>query len=203
MNPPLVGMPQTVWSGVVHDVATAQLNTKTRMLEAEVVEPLRYGCVTWTLSETLRQAPTGHHQVLLRAIAFSAPTTYGPQHPLARQGPQDDMVQQNKNERPQTVALCEGVGVAKQGSVPQSGDDRDDVRGGGCRIRSTTDEIKTMSRGQPPSVCSHRGTPKHFPFAFGVESVTLATAANIGGIWKGLSMQPNGSWTGRTRGSRR
>ena len=44
---------------------------KLRMLKAEVMEILRYGCVTWTLGKEHSAAlRTAHHRFLLRIIGF-------------------------------------------------------------------------------------------------------------------------------------
>ena len=45
------------------------LNIKIRMVKAEAVEALLYGCVTWTTrQEHYRKLRTVHHRVLLRII---------------------------------------------------------------------------------------------------------------------------------------
>ena len=44
---------------------------KLRMLKAEVMENLLYGCVTWTFGkEHFAQPRTAHHMFLLRIIGF-------------------------------------------------------------------------------------------------------------------------------------
>ena len=44
---------------------------KLRMLKAEVMETLLYGCVTWTLGkEHFAELRTAHHRFLLRIIGF-------------------------------------------------------------------------------------------------------------------------------------
>ena len=54
----------------LYDRKTAPISLKARMLKAEVIETLLYGCVTWTLgaehSATLRTV----YQVFLRVIGF-------------------------------------------------------------------------------------------------------------------------------------
>ena len=49
----------------------AQFTLKVRMLKAEVMETLLYGCVTWTLGqEHFAELRTTHHNLLLRIIGF-------------------------------------------------------------------------------------------------------------------------------------
>ena len=49
----------------------ALLTLKVRMLKAEVMETLLYGCVTWTLGkEYFTDLRTAHHRFLLRIIGF-------------------------------------------------------------------------------------------------------------------------------------
>ena len=44
---------------------------KVRMIKAEVMETLLYGCVTWTLGkEHFAELRTAHHRFLLRIIGF-------------------------------------------------------------------------------------------------------------------------------------
>lgn len=53
----------------LYDMATASFTLKVRMLKAEVMETLLYGCVTWTLGqEHFAKLPT--HQLFLRIIGF-------------------------------------------------------------------------------------------------------------------------------------
>ena len=56
----------------LYDRPTAPLQLKVRMLKAEVLETLLYGCMTWTLGqEHYAKLRTVHHQLLLRTISFS------------------------------------------------------------------------------------------------------------------------------------
>ena len=49
----------------------APFTLKVRMLKAEVMEPLLYGCVTWTLGkEHFAELRTAHHRFLLRIIGI-------------------------------------------------------------------------------------------------------------------------------------
>ena len=55
----------------LYDRTSAPLRLKIRMLKAEVIETLLYGCVTWTLcAKHFAKLRTAHHQVLLRVIGF-------------------------------------------------------------------------------------------------------------------------------------
>ena len=55
----------------MYDMQAAPFALKLRMLKAEVIETLMYGCVTWTLGkEDLAELRTAHHRFLLRIIGF-------------------------------------------------------------------------------------------------------------------------------------
>lgn len=55
----------------LYDMKTARLSLKVRMLKAEVIETLLYGCMTWTLSaQHFARLRSVHHQILLRVIGF-------------------------------------------------------------------------------------------------------------------------------------
>ena len=55
----------------LYDKTTAPLSLKVRMLKAEVIGTLLYGCVTWTLSAPHFARPRSvHHQLLLQVIGF-------------------------------------------------------------------------------------------------------------------------------------
>ena len=55
----------------LYDMEDATFTLKVRMLKAEVMETLLYGCVTWTLGqEHFAELRTAHHTLLLRIIGF-------------------------------------------------------------------------------------------------------------------------------------
>ena len=55
----------------VYDTEAAPFALKLRMLKAEVMETLLYGCVTWTLGkEHFAELRTAHHRFLLRITGF-------------------------------------------------------------------------------------------------------------------------------------
>ena len=55
----------------LYDMEAAPFALKLRMLKAEVMETLLYGCVTWTLGkEHFAELRTAHHRFLLRIIGF-------------------------------------------------------------------------------------------------------------------------------------
>ena len=55
----------------LYDLEAAPFALKVRMLEAEVMETLLYGCVPWTLGkEHFAELRTAHHRFLLRIIGF-------------------------------------------------------------------------------------------------------------------------------------
>ena len=55
----------------LYDMEDAPFTLKVRMLKAEVMETLLYGCVTWTLGqEHFAELRTAHHNLLLRIIGF-------------------------------------------------------------------------------------------------------------------------------------
>ena len=55
----------------LYDMEAAPFALNLRMLKAEVVETLLYGCVTWTLGkEHFAELRTAHHRFFLRIIGF-------------------------------------------------------------------------------------------------------------------------------------
>ena len=60
-----VGMLQTMRSIALYGMTTAPLRVKVRMLKAEVIETLLYGCVTWTFGVT--------NHATLRAMRLDVP----------------------------------------------------------------------------------------------------------------------------------
>ena len=57
----------------LYDMESAPFALKLRMQEAEMMETLLYGCVTWTLGkEHFTELRTAHHKFLLRVMASSA-----------------------------------------------------------------------------------------------------------------------------------
>ena len=55
----------------LHDMEAAPFALKVRMLKAEVMETLLYGCVTWTLGkEHFAELRTAHHRFLLGIIGL-------------------------------------------------------------------------------------------------------------------------------------
>ena len=57
----------------LYDMEAAPFALKLRMLKAEVMEVLLYGCVTWTLGkEHFAELRTAHHMFLLREVPVSA-----------------------------------------------------------------------------------------------------------------------------------
>ena len=55
----------------LYDLEAAPFTLKVRMLKAEVMETLLYGCVTWILrKEHFSEVRTAHHRFLLRIIGF-------------------------------------------------------------------------------------------------------------------------------------
>ena len=59
------------YSRELYDRPTAPFLLKVRMLKAEVMETMLYGCVTWTLGQQhFAKLRTAHHHLLLRIIGF-------------------------------------------------------------------------------------------------------------------------------------
>ena len=55
----------------LYDMEDAPFTLKVRMLKAEVMETLLYGCVTWILGQQLfAELRTAHHNLLLRITGF-------------------------------------------------------------------------------------------------------------------------------------
>ena len=76
----------------LYDRTTASLSLNFRMLKAEAIEALLYGCETWTLrAEHFAKLRTAHHLVSPVASHWlPAPTSYQPRHPLVREGPKEE-----------------------------------------------------------------------------------------------------------------
>ena len=81
---------------------------KLRMLKAEVMETLLYGCVTWTLGkEHFAELRTAHHRFLLRIIGFQRRQRIPPH--VVRQGPYEGMIQELRDDNPQAASpVCGG-----------------------------------------------------------------------------------------------
>ena len=76
----------------LYDRATTPLGLKVRMLKAEEIGNLLYGCATWSLrAERVAKLRRAHHQVLLRVIGFQrrlrldrATLSYAKAHKMTR-----------------------------------------------------------------------------------------------------------------------
>ena len=113
----------------LYDRATAPLSLKLRMLNAEEIETLLYGCVTWTLkAERFVKLRAAHLQVLLRVIGFRR--RFHADHAtlsIAKALKDDGALREHRNDRPWTPALVHrDRGTAKQGAMALAGDVRDD-----------------------------------------------------------------------------
>ena len=79
-----------------YDRTTAPLSLKVRMLKAEIIETLLYGCVTWTLSaQHFARLRSAHHQVLLRVIGFQRRQCTDYTNPFVREGLQADTMREH------------------------------------------------------------------------------------------------------------
>ena len=64
------------YSSQLYDLPNAELSLKVRLLKAEVIEALLYGCATWTLrSEDFDSLRIAHHELFLPQWLDSAGTT--------------------------------------------------------------------------------------------------------------------------------
>ena len=55
----------------LYNIGAALFTLKLRILKAEVMEILLYGCVAWTIGEEhFTELRTAHHRFLLRVIGF-------------------------------------------------------------------------------------------------------------------------------------
>ena len=93
-----------------------------RLLEAEVMETLLRGCVTWALNaiycDKLRKA---HFKVLQRVLGFQRHADHT--NPSYAKGPQKDEMREHRYDYPGTAVLTRwGNGTAKQGTTTQPGD---------------------------------------------------------------------------------
>ena len=70
----------------LYDMRAVPFDLKLRMLEAEVMEALLYGCVMWTLGkENFAELRMAHNSLLLRIIGFQRRKRRPPH--VVRQGP--------------------------------------------------------------------------------------------------------------------
>ena len=59
------------YSSQLYNRRNARLLLKIRLFKAEVMEPMLYGCATWTMrSQDFSSLRTAHHKLLLRVIVF-------------------------------------------------------------------------------------------------------------------------------------
>ena len=80
---------------------TAPISLKVRMLKAEVIETLLYGCITWTLgAEHFAKLRTVHHQVLLRVISFQRRQRTDYTTLSYAKGAQEDAMREHRNDHP-------------------------------------------------------------------------------------------------------
>ena len=87
-----------------------------RMLKAEVMETLLYGCVTWTLGkEHFAELRTAHHRFLLRIIVFQRRqrTDHLMSYAKARKKAQCESVETTIRKR-RLSPVCEGRTVDAQ-----------------------------------------------------------------------------------------
>ena len=107
------------------------------MLEAEVIETLLYGCVTWTLGAEHFDMLRTLHQVFLRLIGF--------QRRQRADYATLSYAKALKNTRCESIETTIHIygrrGAAKQGAITQSGDVRDDDRWGGPETGRTAKDL--------------------------------------------------------------
>ena len=59
------------YSSQLYDRRNTRLSLKIRLVKAEVIEAMLYGCATWTMrSQDFSSLRTAHHKLLLRIIGF-------------------------------------------------------------------------------------------------------------------------------------
>ena len=84
----------------LYNRTSAPLRLKIRMLKAEVIETLLYGCVTWTLcAKHFAKLRTAHHQVLLRVIGFHRRPDYTTLS-YAKALKKEDALREHRNDHP-------------------------------------------------------------------------------------------------------
>ena len=96
----------------------ARLSLKTRLFKAEVMEPVLYGCATWTMhSQDFSSLRTAHHKLLLRIIGFRRKDRTG-YKPLSYR----EVLERTGSERIETTIRKRQLGFA--GALVWQGDSR-------------------------------------------------------------------------------
>ena len=171
-----MGMLQSIQAGAIR-FGGCSVALELRMLKAEVMETLLYGCVTWTLGkEHFAELRTAHHRFLLRIIGFQ--------------------------RRQRTIYLMSYAKVLKKAqceSVETAIRTRHLLFAGG--VQRTHNERLTMAGGENPgpgrpeknwAQClvddlrvfrAIKGSTESVPLVFGVETMLWPTAAKKGGRW--------------------
>ena len=94
-----------VWASVrrhssqLYNRRNARLSLKIRLFKVEVVEPMLYGCDTWTMrSQDFSSLRTAHHKLFLRVIGIRRKDRTGLQIPIVWGGYREDRFRTHRND---------------------------------------------------------------------------------------------------------
>ena len=152
---------------------------KLRMLKAEVMETLLYGCVTWTLCKKHFAEPrTAHHRFLLRIIGFQ------------RRHHTDDLMSYAKVQCESVETTIRKRRLLFAGTLQRTNNERLTRRvlfgtmAGGENPRPGRPERTAQCLVDDPRVFrTTEGSMESVPFVFGVKTVRWPTAVNKSWKW--------------------
>ena len=95
----------------LYDMEAAPFALKLRMLKAEVMETLPYGCVSWTLGkEHFAELRTAHHRFLLRMVGFERRQRTDHLMSYARALKKKGTMRKRRDDHPQAASpVCRAV----------------------------------------------------------------------------------------------
>jgi len=168
----------------LYDRPTAPLQLKVRMLKAEVLETLLYGCMTWTLGqEHYAKLRTVHHQLLLRTIGFSRRqrSDHVLSYSKALKQTQCDSVETVVRKR--RLLFAGAVAKKHNGRLPRrvmfgalsGGEKPKPGRPQKMWLDCVSDDLKAFQ--------ATSGSTEDSPSVFGVETALWTTAAKWWGKW--------------------
>ena len=165
-------------------MAAAPFTLKVRMLTAEVMETLLYGCVTWTLGkEQFAELRTAHHGFLLRIIGFQRRqrTNHLMSYAKALKRAQRESVETTIRKRRLLFAgavqrthkkrLTRRVIFGTMAGGDNPGPRRPEKNWAQCLV----DDLRVFR--------ATEGFTESVPLVFGVETVLWPTVAKIGEYW--------------------
>ena len=142
------------------DRPRAPWRLKVRLLRAEAMEALLYGCMTWAPRRNhYRLLRRTHHRLLLRVIGCRRERGTCRQLSYAR------APKRGSYHSTTATSVRESHGQITRRAPPEAADGRKTSQGGRSRQETRGEELDRLSQGRLPSVWSHRrlygGQPAH------------------------------------------